>query len=156
MMLFWVLTPCRLVGWFSALKMETLCFFETLASTYESTRRQYRDEHIKFHIITQQWAYSCDYIHNCHCVTVCRKSIKQYALCAVTCESKSMTAHVTKINGCSSLCSVWHLVQVKNTKNQERTNESGMWVSEHTWNNHTHCAIILVQVLVSFCCVTSE
>jgi hypothetical protein len=42
MMMFWVLAPCRLS---SALKMEAVCFFETLASTYESTRCQSPDHH---------------------------------------------------------------------------------------------------------------
>jgi hypothetical protein len=40
-LLFWVVTPCRLVG----LKMETVCFSETLASTDESTRRQNPEQH---------------------------------------------------------------------------------------------------------------
>jgi hypothetical protein len=50
MLFFWVLA--------STLKMETACFFETLASTGESTRRQnpeeehlHRRENIKSHII---------------------------------------------------------------------------------------------------------
>jgi hypothetical protein len=51
MLLFWVLAPCRLVGRCqrfgesSALKMETVCFSETLASTNESTRRQDPEDH---------------------------------------------------------------------------------------------------------------
>jgi hypothetical protein len=44
-MLFWVLVPCRLVSPPSALKMETVCFSETLASTDESTRRQSSEKH---------------------------------------------------------------------------------------------------------------
>jgi hypothetical protein len=42
MMMFWVVAPCRLVGRyhrFGGMKMETVCFSETLVSTYESTRR---------------------------------------------------------------------------------------------------------------------
>jgi hypothetical protein len=46
MLLFlWVLAPCRLVGRSSALKMETVCFSETLASTDESTRLKNPEEH---------------------------------------------------------------------------------------------------------------
>jgi hypothetical protein len=49
MLFFWVLAPCRLVGRrptfrASVLKMKTVCFFETLASTGESTRRQNPEE----------------------------------------------------------------------------------------------------------------
>jgi hypothetical protein len=42
MLLFWVLAPCRFVGRCQrfGLKVETVCFYETLASTYEYTRRQ--------------------------------------------------------------------------------------------------------------------
>jgi hypothetical protein len=64
MLFFWVLAPCRLVGrcqrfgeiyclhlqpwWWrqyvcSALKIETVCFSETLVSTYESTQRRCRE-----------------------------------------------------------------------------------------------------------------
>jgi hypothetical protein len=57
MTFFWVLALCRLVGRCqsfreiychppSALKMETVCFSETLASTDKSTRRQNPEEHI--------------------------------------------------------------------------------------------------------------
>jgi hypothetical protein len=50
MMFFWVLVPCRLVGFrASALKMETVCFSEKLASTDESTRRQNPEEHHHHH-----------------------------------------------------------------------------------------------------------
>jgi hypothetical protein len=37
MLVFWVVTLCGLVGRASALKMETVCFSETLVSTYKST-----------------------------------------------------------------------------------------------------------------------
>jgi hypothetical protein len=38
MLIFWVLAPCRLVGRGpEGLKMETVCFSETLTSAYEST-----------------------------------------------------------------------------------------------------------------------
>jgi hypothetical protein len=43
MLLSWVVTPCRRVDTnvtSSALKMETVCFSETLVSTYESARRR--------------------------------------------------------------------------------------------------------------------
>jgi hypothetical protein len=40
-MLFWVMTPYRFT---SALKMETVCFSETLVSTCQSTRRQNSEE----------------------------------------------------------------------------------------------------------------
>jgi hypothetical protein len=47
MLLFWVVTPCRLVGRYqrSALKMETVCFYETLVSTYESTKNHNPQQH---------------------------------------------------------------------------------------------------------------
>jgi hypothetical protein len=57
MTLFWVLASCRLVGrcqrfgetycliLSSTLKMETVCFSETLSSTDESTRRQNPEHH---------------------------------------------------------------------------------------------------------------
>jgi hypothetical protein len=51
-MMFWVLVLCRLVGrcqrfgeTSSGLMMKTVCFFKTLASTDESTRRQNPEEH---------------------------------------------------------------------------------------------------------------
>jgi hypothetical protein len=44
MTFFWFLMPCRLVDRCpSSLKMETVCFSETLASAYESTQRQNPD-----------------------------------------------------------------------------------------------------------------
>jgi hypothetical protein len=46
MLLFWVVTSCGLVGKY--LKTETVCFFETLVSTYEYTRRHNPEEHQHF------------------------------------------------------------------------------------------------------------
>jgi hypothetical protein len=67
MLVFWVVTPCGLVGRYqrfrgtyclllqgflspsSAPKMEALCFSETLVSTFKSTRRYYlEDQHRQF------------------------------------------------------------------------------------------------------------
>jgi hypothetical protein len=46
MLLFWALAPCRLFrAKASVMKMETVCFSETLASTDESARRQNPEEH---------------------------------------------------------------------------------------------------------------
>jgi hypothetical protein len=51
MLFFWVVTPCGLVGrykhfgeTYNILKMETVCFSETLVFIYESTRRHNPEE----------------------------------------------------------------------------------------------------------------
>jgi hypothetical protein len=44
-MTFWDVTPFGLIGRSSALKMETVCFSETLASTYESIWHHNPEEH---------------------------------------------------------------------------------------------------------------
>jgi hypothetical protein len=50
-MLFWVVTPCRIVGGYQrfgkneALKMETVSFPETVVSAYESNQRHNPEKH---------------------------------------------------------------------------------------------------------------
>jgi len=70
-----LMTPCTLISWYilfgeqwyillhskrgetligtSALKMETVCFSETVVSTYESTRRYAPEQHLRLHLCIQ-------------------------------------------------------------------------------------------------------
>jgi hypothetical protein len=62
MLLFWVVTPCKLVR-LKILKMETICFSESLVSIYESTRRHnpeqhrhlHRRENLRSHMLCAAW-----------------------------------------------------------------------------------------------------
>jgi hypothetical protein len=48
--IFWIVTPCRLVGGYqrfgdSTMKMEAILFSETLVTTYTTTRRHNSEDH---------------------------------------------------------------------------------------------------------------
>jgi hypothetical protein len=65
----WVVMPCGRVGGYqrvgeNALKMETVCFFETLVSTYQSTRRHNRKQYLHRREKLKSHLYSL-FLQNC-------------------------------------------------------------------------------------------